>query len=80
MCFKILFYIFDKNQKHKTMAELDAKTQAVLEAMKKTEKELKTQEIADLAGIEKQEVSKIITKLKKMDLVYSPKRCYYKAK
>ncbi len=62
------------------MAQLDDKAQKVLEAMKQTDKELKTQEIAELAGLEKQEVSKIITKLKKMDLVYSPKRCYYKAK
>ncbi len=62
------------------MAELDAQAKAVLEAMKKQDKELKTAEIAQLAGIEKDKVSKIISKLKKMDLVYSPKRCYYKAK
>ncbi len=62
------------------MAQLDDKSKKVLDAMKQTGKELKTQEIAELAGIEKQEVSKIITKLKKMELVYSPKRCYYKAK
>jgi Mn-dependent DtxR family transcriptional regulator len=62
------------------MAELDNKAQVVLEAMKKSGKELKTGEIAEIAGLEKQEVSKIITKLKKLDLVYSPKRCYYKAK
>ena len=60
--------------------QLDDKARKVLDAMKKSDKELKTQEIAQLAGLEKQEVSKIITKLKKLDLVYSPKRCYYKAK
>ncbi len=62
------------------MANLDEKSQKVLEALKKSDKELKTQEIAELSGVDKKEVSKIITKLKKLDLVYSPKRCYYKAK
>ncbi len=62
------------------MSNLDSKAQKVLEALKKSEKELKTQEIAELSGVDKKEVSKIITKLKKLDLVYSPKRCYYKAK
>ncbi len=62
------------------MAELDAEAKLVLEAMKKQDKELKSGEIAELTGIQKDKVSKIISKLKKMDLVYSPKRCYYKAK
>ncbi len=62
------------------MAQLDAEAKLVLEAMKKQDKELKSGEIAELTGIQKDKVSKIISKLKKMDLVYSPKRCYYKAK
>ncbi len=62
------------------MANLDPTAQKVLEALKTANKELKSQEIAELSGIDKKEVSKVITKLKKMELVYSPKRCYYKAK
>ena len=62
------------------MAQLDAEAKLVLETMKKQDKELKSGEIAELTGIQKDKVSKIISKLKKMDLVYSPKRCYYKAK
>ncbi len=62
------------------MSSLDEKSQKVLQALKQSDKELKTQEIAELSGVDKKEVSKIITKLKKLDLVYSPKRCYYKAK
>ncbi len=62
------------------MAELDAEAKLVLETMKQQDKELKSGEIAELTGIQKDKVSKIISKLKKLDLVYSPKRCYYKAK
>jgi Mn-dependent DtxR family transcriptional regulator len=49
----------------------------VLEAMKKAGKPLKTQEIADMLGVEKKEVDKIVKKLKKEGKITSPKRCYY---
>lgn len=53
--------------------------QAVLEAMKKAGKPLRPGEIADLAGVDKAKVSKIITQLKKEGKVISPKNCYYQA-
>ncbi len=49
----------------------------VLEAMKKAGKPLKTQEIADMLGVNKKEVDKIVKKLKKEGKITSPKRCYY---
>ncbi len=62
------------------MAELNAEEKLVLETMKKENKEFKKAEIAEITGIQKDKVSKIISKLKKMELIFSPKRCYYKAK
>ncbi len=59
---------------------MEAKEQKVLEAMKKAGKELKTADISELSGIDKKEVSKIISNLKKVGLIESPKRCYYRAK
>ncbi len=49
----------------------------VLDAMKKAGKPLKTQEIADMIGVDKKEVDKIVKKLKKEGKITSPKRCYY---
>ena len=49
----------------------------VLEAMKKAGKPLKTQEIADMIGVDKKEVDKLVKKLKKEGKITSPKRCYY---
>ncbi len=37
-------------------------------------------EVADRLGMDKKEIGKIITLLKKSDKIYSPKRCYYTAK
>ncbi len=45
--------------------------------MKKAGKPLKTQEIADMIGVDKKEVDKIVKKLKKEGKITSPKRCYY---
>ncbi len=59
---------------------MNEKEKVVLEAMEKAGKELKTAEIAELSGVDKKEVSKIISVLKKEGLVESPKRCYYKVK
>jgi Mn-dependent DtxR family transcriptional regulator len=49
----------------------------VLEVMKNAGKPLKTQEIADMLGVDKKEVDKIVKKLKKEGKITSPKRCYY---
>jgi len=51
--------------------------EVVLEIMKKAGKPLKSAEIAEMTGIPKKEVDKIIKKLKKEGKIISPKRCYY---
>lgn len=51
--------------------------QKVIKAMKNAGKPLKTNEVAELTAIDKKEVSKIISELKKDGTVVSPKRCYY---
>ena len=51
--------------------------QAVIEAMKKAGKPLRPGDIAKIAGLDKDKVSKIIKELKKEGKVHSPKRCYY---
>lgn len=38
---------------------------------------LKAGEVAELSGLDKKEVDKIIKKLKKEERLESPKRCYY---
>ena len=54
--------------------------QIVLEFLKNDGNPRKTDEIAQSTGLDKKEVSKVITKLKKEGLVFSPKRCYYQVK
>lgn len=49
----------------------------ILDAMKKAGKPLKAGDIAEATGLEKTEVSKIISTLKKQSRVSSPKACYY---
>jgi len=49
----------------------------VLKAMKEAGKPLRTGEIAEITGIDKKEVEKVIKKLKKEGKIESPKRCYY---
>lgn len=45
--------------------------------MKNSEEQLKTGEIAEIAGLDKEIVAKTINRLKKDGLVTSPKRSYY---
>lgn len=52
----------------------------VIEALKNANKELKSAEIAELAGIAKADADKAITALKKEEIIYSPKKCYYDIK
>lgn len=49
----------------------------VLDTMKKAGKPLKAGEIADLSGIDKKEVDKVMKKLKSEEKIISPKRCYW---
>jgi len=56
---------------------MDAKEKKVVEAMKKEGKPMRPGDIAKKAELDKDEVSKIIDKLKKEGKVSSPKRCFY---
>ena len=49
----------------------------VLDAMKKAGKPVGAGDIADMTGMDKNEVNKIIAKLKKEKKCTSPKRCFY---
>jgi DNA-binding MarR family transcriptional regulator len=54
--------------------------EVVLKTLKDAEQPLKGGEIAEKAGIDKKDVDKAIKDLKKEELIFSPKRCYYDAK
>jgi DNA-binding Lrp family transcriptional regulator len=56
---------------------MDKKEKSVLDAMKKEGKPMRPGDIAKKAEIDKDEVSRIIEKLKKEGKVSSPKRCFY---
>ena len=56
---------------------MDAKEKTILNAMKKEGKPMRPGDIAKKAELDKDEVSKIIDKLKKEGKVSSPKRCFY---
>jgi DNA-binding Lrp family transcriptional regulator len=51
----------------------------ILKAMQKEAKPLKSGEIAELTGIDKNDVGKAIKKLSGEGKVVSPKRCFYEA-
>jgi len=53
------------------------KEQMILDAMKKAGKPVKAGDIAEVVGMSKDEVAKIITALKKQGKVVSPKVCFY---
>jgi predicted transcriptional regulator len=52
----------------------------VIKTLKTAKKPLRSGEIADLSGINKSDVEKAISELKKEDKIFSPKRCFYEAK
>lgn len=56
---------------------MEDKVKLVYDAMKQEGKPLRPGEIAKKAGLDKDEVAKIIERLKKEGKVGSPKRCYY---
>jgi len=58
---------------------MDSK-QSVLEAMKGAGKPLSAGQIAELTGLDKKEVDKVMAQLKKEELITSPKRCYWEPK
>lgn len=55
-------------------------SKTVLDTMKKAGKPLKAGEIAELAGLDKKEVDKVMTQLKKDEKISSPKKCYWEPK
>ncbi|QDK71442.1 helix-turn-helix domain-containing protein [Lactococcus protaetiae] len=52
-------------------------TEVVLEAFQNSAEMLDAKAVAEITGIEKSEVSKVIVKLKKEGVLTSPKRCFY---
>jgi DNA-binding Lrp family transcriptional regulator len=56
---------------------MDSKEKTVLDAMTKEGKPMRPGDIAKKAEMDKDEVSKIIDKLKNEGIVTSPKRCFY---
>lgn len=52
----------------------------VTKVLTESENPLKSGEIAEKTGLDKKEVDKIIKKLKKDEVIHSPKRCYYAPK
>ncbi len=54
--------------------------EVVLAVLKKSSNPLKAGEIAEITGIDKKEVSKVIKQLVNEGKVYSPKFCYYDVK
>jgi DNA-binding Lrp family transcriptional regulator len=56
---------------------MEEKEKKVLEAFKKAGKPLRPGDVAEMTGIDKKEVSKIIKKLKEEGKITSPKRCFY---
>jgi hypothetical protein len=56
---------------------MDAKSKAVLDAMKKAGNPMRPGDVAKAVHMDKDEVAKIIEQLKKEGKVSSPKRCFY---
>jgi DNA-binding IscR family transcriptional regulator len=55
-------------------------SERIIKAMKMAGKPLKAAEIADLSGLDKKEVDKVMKQLKAKDLIFSPKVCFWQAK
>ena len=54
--------------------------ETIIQVLKSANAPLKSGEIAEKAGVDKKEVTKIINLLKKEGVIESPKRCYYSIK
>jgi DNA-binding IscR family transcriptional regulator len=55
-------------------------SEIVIITLKQAGKPMKSGEIAEMTGIEKTELDKVIKKLKKEEKIQSPKNCYYEVK
>lgn len=51
--------------------------QTILDVMRKAGKPVRSGDVAEMTGLDKEEVSKVIDSLKKKGKVTSPKRCFY---
>ncbi|MGE5379847.1 MAG: hypothetical protein ACM3NT_02125 [Methylocystaceae bacterium] len=52
----------------------------ILEGMTKAGKPLSAGQIAEITGLDKKEVDKVMNQLKKEEKIISPKRCYWEPK
>jgi len=52
----------------------------ILEFFSKSEKPVRASEVATATGVDKKEVDKVMTKLKKEGKIVSPKACYWEIK
>ncbi len=52
----------------------------VIKAFKDSEEPLNATKVGEISGVEKKEVDKIMKELKKDEIIYSPKRCYWTVK
>ncbi len=52
----------------------------IIQAFKDAGKSLRAGEVAEMAGLDKKEVDKVIKKMKDAGTVHSPKRCFYDIK
>jgi len=59
--------------------KMDSK-EKVLKVMREAKQALKAGEIAELTGLEKTVVDKVLKELSKDEEIISPKRCYWEAK
>ena len=59
------------------VTKMSDNTEAIYDAFTGSEKPLKAGEVAEITGIDKKEVSKVIKILKKEGKLVSPKNCYY---
>jgi Mn-dependent DtxR family transcriptional regulator len=55
-------------------------SEIIIKTLQKAGKPMKSGEIAELTGMDKAEVDKVIKKLKKEEKIQSPKNCYYQLK
>jgi predicted Zn-ribbon and HTH transcriptional regulator len=49
----------------------------VIKAFKDSEDPLNATKVSEISGVEKKEVDKIMKDLKKDEIIFSPKRCYW---
>ena len=52
----------------------------IIDTLAKVGKPMKSGEIAEVSGMDKKEVDKLIKKLKTEEMIFSPKRCFYDIK